>query len=84
MKGLVSRPLEAEVDEVDALSSSALKSFEGVKLIGLVPSKLFSDVEPVVAVVVVVVGSVVVDDVVEVDKRNTFGVWLEELLAESD
>lgn len=78
------RPLEAEVEEV-ALSSSALRSFAGVKLIGFGPSRLFSAggcVELLVLVAAVVLLEVEVE-VVEDDKRNKFGAWLEEL-AESD
>jgi len=77
-KGFEFGPLEAEVDEVDELSSSALRSFGGDKCTLLVESKFFSggaaetgitvvgcDVEPLVGT--------------EEDRRNKFGAWLLEL-----
>lgn len=68
LNGFESRPLEAEVDEVDALSSSALRSFEGVKFIGFVPSGFFSgndDTEVELGVVLVVVDEDVVVVIVD-------------------
>lgn len=70
-------PLLAEVEEPpEALSSSALRSFDGDRLTLLWPSRLFSGGTGCGAAV-----GPAGAEAGELERRNKFGAWLEELVS---
>lgn len=73
-------PLLADVDEEpEALSSSALRSFEGDRLMLLLPSIFFSGGTSSWGGAGV--GLAAGGEADELDRRNKFGAWLEELMS---